>query len=147
MKVRIGFGLGTRTTLNDDGFGYDTVMLGQNGPLHIEIASLQQRLERPDHARVRAALAALEFETAIDLLSTYAGRGADLQAWLAHAEINRDRNLRLQYLAGLQLDSTSGMDAYHEIISRRQFPADLFRGSPDSVRALDDALLKPEVNP
>ena len=36
--------------------------------------------------------------SAVDLLGTYAGRKRDLAKWLEKAEINRDRNLRLQYL-------------------------------------------------
>ena len=36
----------------------------------------------------------------MDLFSTYAGRASDLKGWLKDAAINRDRSLRLQYLAG-----------------------------------------------
>jgi spermidine synthase len=133
---------------NDDvGFGYDTVMLGQANPLEIDIDALQQRFERPDHARIRVALYDLGFESAVDLLATYAGRFNDLKAWLASAEINRDRNLRLQYLAGLQLDSTKGADAYAEILGHRIFPADMFKASPSHLSALKDALAVPLINP
>ena len=83
----------------------------------------------------------------LDLLSTYAGRFSDLRTWLAPAEINRDRNLRLQYLAGLQLDSTKGADAFAEIVGHRQFPLDIFRASPDRLKALRDALTMPVTNP
>src|SRR5262249_39297542 len=59
---------------DDDGFGYDTVMLGQNGPLTIDVDALQQRFDRLDHDKVRDALKDLGLGSAIDLLSTYAGR-------------------------------------------------------------------------
>jgi spermidine synthase len=138
---------GTIWANDDDGFGYDTVMLGQANPLEIDIDALQQRFERPDHARIRVALYDLGFESAVDLLATYAGRFNDLKAWLASAEINRDRNLRLQYLAGLQLDSTKGADAYAEILGHRIFPADMFKASPSRLSALKDALAVPLINP
>jgi spermidine synthase len=138
---------GTIWANDDDGFGYDTVMLGQTGTLEVDLEALQQRLERPDHERVRLALSDLGFNSAIDLLSTYAARFPDLKAWLEPAEINRDRNLRLQYLAGLELDSNKGADAYLEIIARRVFPTDIFRAPPEKLKALNDALAVPIPNP
>ena len=134
---------GTIWANDDDGFGYDTVMLGQAAPLTIDVDALQRRFERPDHARIREALADLGLGSAINLLSTYAGRFSDLQRWLASAEINRDRNLRLQYLAGLHLDSNKGADAYAEMIEHRQFPLDLFRASPERLAELRQALNAP----
>jgi spermidine synthase len=138
---------GTIWANDDDGFGYDTVMLGQAAPLEIDLESLQHRLDRADHARVRLALSDLGFNSAIDLLSTYAARFADLRGWLHAAEINHDRNLRLQYLAGLQLDSNKGADAYLEIIGRRVFPTDIFRASPEKLKALNDVMAVPIPNP
>jgi spermidine synthase len=138
---------GTIWANDDDGFGYDTVMLGQADPLEIDVDALQQRLDRPDQARVRQALGNLGLGSAVELLSTYAGRFPDLQTWLATAEINRDRNLRLQYLAGLQLESTSGEDAYAEILEHRAFPKELFRASPRPLKVLQEALAMPLPNP
>jgi len=46
------------------------------------------------------------FNSAIALLSTYAGQASDLRSWLVDAGINRDGNLRLQYLAGLALNNS-----------------------------------------
>lgn len=138
---------GTIWANDDDGFGYDTVMLGQAEPLAIDLDALQERFDRPDHAHVRVALDDLGFHSAIDLLSTYAGRFSDLKTWLADAEINRDRNLRLQYLAGMELESTTGAEAYIEIISQRVFPTDLFRASPEKLQVLRDALAVPINTP
>lgn len=131
---------------DDEGFGYDTVMLGHVGPWKIDVDALQARFDRPDHALVRKSLDSLDLGSAIDLLSTYTGRHADLKAWLAPAEINRDRNLRLQYLAGLQLDSPHGAGAYDEMLSFRRFPADIFVASPDRLRRLK-LLLEPRPAP
>ena len=70
------------------------------------------------------------------MLSTYAGRAADMKVWLANAEINRDRSLRLQYLAGLHLNSTKGADAYAEMVGYRKFPDDIFIGKSPLRQAL-----------
>jgi spermidine synthase len=129
---------------DDEGFGYDTVMLGQAAPLQVDVDALQARLDRPDHARVRESLASLELGSAVELLSTYAGRYAGLKDWLGRAEINRDRNLRLQYLAGLRLNSQSGANAYGELLMLRHFPEDMFRAaSPDRLNALRTAFNSP----
>jgi spermidine synthase len=131
---------GTIWANDDEGFGYDTVMLGQDGPLTIDVDRLQARFEQASYARIRETLDGLGLGSAIDLLSTYAGRLPDLTAWLADAEINRDRNLRLQYLAGLQLDSNAGTEAYAQILGQRRFPADMFQASPTQLVALYRAL-------
>ncbi len=131
---------GTIWANDDDGFGYDTVMLGQAEPLKVDVTALQTRFDRSDHAPIREALSGLGLGSAIDLLSTYAGRQTELRTWLASAEINRDRNLRLQYLAGLQLESNKGADAYAQILQHRRFPRDLFIGSNAGVDALQHAM-------
>ena len=124
---------------DDEGLGYDTVMLGQTEPLAVEVDALQARLERADHFEVKATLGTVGLGSAISLLGTYAGRLQELKPWLATAEINRDRNLRLQYLAGLQLDSRKGSGAYDEILGLRLFPDDIFRGSESPLRQLRNA--------
>lgn len=120
---------GTIWANDDDGYGYDTVVLGQVEPLRVELDALQQRFERADHEGIRDSLAELDLHSPLDLLATYTGRQSELQNWLAGAEINRDRNLRLQYMAGLQLDSRTGADTYHEMLKYRSFPTDLFQAA------------------
>ncbi|MDP3071940.1 MAG: fused MFS/spermidine synthase [Opitutaceae bacterium] len=128
---------------DDDGSGYDTVLLGPTEPAVIDLEALQARILRPEYARVQRVLTQLGLGTALDLLSTYAGNLPDLRAWLHGAEINRDRTLRLQYLAGLQLESGAGAAAYREILALRKFPADTIRApDPDLIalrRRLDEA--------
>jgi len=114
---------------DDEGYGYDTVVLGQNEPLTIDLAALNQRLESKEYAAVKQSLADVGLGTAVTLLSTYAGRAPELAEWLKPAEINRDRSLRLQYLAGLQLESQRGANAYGEMLGKRHFPDDLFVGT------------------
>jgi spermidine synthase len=131
----------------DEGYGYDTVMLGQAEPLKIDVDALQQRLQQPDYAAVQQSLAGLDLGTARDLLATYAGRLPDLREWLASAEINRDRSLRLQYLAGMQLNSSEGSTAYGEMLDYRRFPPDIFQASPPTLSSLRQALQPPMVTP
>ena len=134
------FPQGTIWANDDEGRGYDTVLLGQAAPLRIDLEALEQRLERTDHVRIRADLTELGFASAVDLLATYSGRFSALQAWLAPAEVNRDRHLRLQYLAGLQLNSSTGAATYHELLDRRKFPGDLILASPARLQELQQAL-------
>jgi spermidine synthase len=56
-----------------------------------------------------------------------------LRPWLADAEINHDRNLRLQFLAGLGLNEYDQADIYSQILQYRRYPEGLFVGSPDKL--------------
>ncbi len=100
---------------------YDAILFGQVEPTVIDVDELQRRLDRPDHQLVKQSLREVgfgEFETAadgvvvpeegIDLLATYAGQAPLLKEWSRGAQINTDRNLRLQYLAGMSLNSNMG---------------------------------------
>ena len=84
-----------------------------------------------DHTAVLASLSEVGFKSLGDLLGTYAGHAADLGSWLQAAEINRDRNLRLQYLAGLQLNQYQAGTIYNEILRYRRFPEDHLIASAD----------------
>ena len=128
---------------DDEGYGYDTVVLGSLTPLAIDLDALQARLDRPDHAAARDALADVGLGSALGLMSTYAGQAPDLKAWLTGAEINRDRSLRLQYLAGLALNSSRGTDAYTEMLGHVTYPEALFRGSTFRREALRNSLFPP----
>jgi spermidine synthase len=108
------------------GTGYDAVAIGQLGPTRIDVPSLAARVDRPDHARVAASLKEVGFVWLGDLLGTYAGRGPDLGSWLEGAEINRDRNLRLQYLAGLASHAAGQHQTREAMRVRRTYPDDLF---------------------
>ena len=120
--------------------GYDIVLLGQNGPARIDLDALQLRLDRPDHSRVTKSLRELGLGTAVHLLSTYAGDAEGLRGWLHNAQINRDRNLRLQYLAGLAPNAQGAAEIYHEILRFRRFPAHIITASDDRARLLKGAL-------
>jgi len=108
------------------GSGYDVVLLGRDGPTRIDVDALDGRLRNSDHAVVALSLAEVHLGSAVALLSTYAGREAELKPWLAGAAINRDRNLRLQFIAGLALNAGHSGITYEHILSYRTFPEDLF---------------------
>src|SRR5215831_19361917 len=99
------FPQGTIWSNNLNGDGFDLVLLGQERPGSIQVDSVQARLDRPDYAPVVASLSDVGFHSAVELLATYAGRAQDLRPMLAGAQINNDLNMRLQYIAGLGLNS------------------------------------------
>ena len=121
------------------GRGYDLVLLGQVEPLRIDMNAVDERLARPDFAPVARSLREIGFGSAVDLFSTYAGSASTLAPWLADAEINRDRNLRLQYLAGLGLNTHEQAAIYRQMLSYRRPPVDLFDGSEAQFQALREA--------
>jgi spermidine synthase len=75
---------------------------------------------------VRKSLADVQFHSATDLLSTYVGQASDLTNWLKGAQINTDRNLRLQYLSGMGSNAARAAEIYEELLRYRQFPKHLF---------------------
>jgi len=131
---------GTIWANNKDGQGYDLLLLGQTEPVKINVDELQQRWDQLDRKSVAESLGDVGFGGTVSLFKTYAGRASDLQPWLAQAEINRDRNLRLQYLAGMGLNVNQGRLIFDEIVSYRRFPDDLFVGSGMRNTALRWAL-------
>lgn len=129
--------------LNTDGQGYDVVLVGQAEPLKIDIDAMQQRLDRPEYKAVAASLREVGYNSAIDLLSTYAVQASDLRSWLRNAQINTDRNLRLQYLAGMGLNLYEAPAIYDQILTYATFASNIFTGSPDRLRALRTAMTSP----
>ncbi|MDP2916255.1 MAG: fused MFS/spermidine synthase [Candidatus Aminicenantes bacterium] len=127
---------GTIWSNDFNGQGYDVVLLGRDEETAIDLDELQQRLDRGDHQAVALSIKELGLGTAADVLSTYAGRASDLTAWLKNAELNRDRNLRLQYLAGMGLNSYQSGIIFDQIVSLRRFPNDLILGSEKSLAVL-----------
>lgn len=118
---------------NTDGSGYDVVLVARLDDAPIDVDAWQARIDRPEAAVVKQSLAEVGFTSAFDLLRTYSGRGKDLGPWVANAEINRDSNLRLQYLAGFGFNFYIGSQIRDAILRYRTFPADYLMGSPASV--------------
>jgi spermidine synthase len=121
----------------NEGRGYDLVLLGTVDPVKIDVDAVQAKLERPEYARVRQSLREIGMNSAVDLFSTYAGRKPDLEPWLRDAAINRDRNLRLQYLAGLGLNLYQADTIYADMLRYvTKMPDDLFIATDATRQAL-----------
>jgi spermidine synthase len=124
----------------NQGQGYDTVLLGQADATRIDVDAMQARLMRPELASVAQSLGEVGFNSVIDLLATYAGRGPELAPWLKDAELNRDRNLRLQFLAGMGNNSYQGGPIYSEMLTYRTFPQEVFTTSGAAGMQLREAI-------
>jgi spermidine synthase len=131
--------------------GYDAVLLGQAEPAPIEIDQLQQLLNRDDYLTVRESLSEVGFgrgidpklpdsRIAINLFATYAGQAVHLKDWSLNAQINRDRDLRLQYLAGMYFNSYQSTKILQSILAHYRFPDNLFKGSGESIGMLKQTL-------
>ena len=126
-----------------NGDGYDLVLVGREENSLINVGQMQQRLDQPQYSRVAASLADVEFHSAVDLLATYVGRSSDLAPILANTQINEDLNLRLQYIAGLGINSSSAPRMYSELLSYRKFPEGLLSGGGESIERLQTLLGRP----
>ena len=124
-----------------NGAGYDMVFLGQVEPLKINLDEIQARLDRPDYAPVAQSLKDIGIGSAIDLFSTYAGGQPDLGPWVKDADLNTDANLRLQYIGGWGINSQLEDYLYLQIMKYRQLPQGMFSGSPQTMNAMQEALL------
>jgi spermidine synthase/MFS family permease len=138
--------------------GYDIVLLAQVPPVEkISIDRVQDWLA--SHPKVLASVKDVGFgvrpagtgapaavpappapEPSVDLLATYAGRARDMADWTKGAQINTDRNMRLQYLAGMAVDENQSTKIFDGILGHYRFPDDLIEGSPARLSALKQLL-------
>ena len=119
-----------------NGQGYDLVLFGQLENNRIDVDAVQARLADPANAPIAQSLKEIGINSAVELFGTYAGRRTDMANWLKDAQINTDKNLKLQYLAGLGLNLYQS-DAIYKAMSREsKYPDELFAGSPDTLSAL-----------
>ncbi|MDA1184495.1 MAG: fused MFS/spermidine synthase [Acidobacteria bacterium] len=131
-----------------NGQGYDLVLFGQVGDWRIDVDTVQARLDAPESEPIRRSLAEVGITSAVELFGTYAGSRTDMAGWLQGAEINTDRNLRLQYLAGLGLNQYQSAAIYRDMIVEAHYPDHLFEGSAETLtrlrgligRSLNDSL-------
>lgn len=114
---------------NIPGGGPELVALVHREPLRVDVDRLLDRLKQADHRDATASLAAVGFLSGLDLLASYGSSASDLVPWLKDAQLNHDRNLRLQYLAGWGLNTQRSGQIYDEILACRTFPEANFVGS------------------
>jgi spermidine synthase len=116
--------------------GYDLVLFGRLGDRGIDVDAVQTRLLSPEGTAIRQSLAQTGINSAVELFGTYSGNRLDMAKWLQDAEINTDRNLRLQYLAGLGLNLYQSANIYQNMIAGTRFPDRLFEGSAQTLDEL-----------
>jgi spermidine synthase len=83
------------------------------------------------------------FSSIYSLLGTYAGHETEMRPWLTGAEINRDGNLRLQYMAGMALNISLESVIYNDILKLRTFPRNLFDGAEERLQRVQAAMNDP----
>jgi len=125
-----------------NGQGYDLVLVGQLDPKPIDVDRVQTRLSDPANAAIARSLAEIGIYSAVDLFGTYGGRRDDMGGWLTGAQINTDRNLRLQYLAGLGLNNYRAAEIYRNMSAESRFPEGLFTGSEQTMQELRDTIAR-----
>lgn len=120
------------------GKGHDMILLGQAEPLKIDLDEMEHRFGyRDGSSKIPLLLTEIGMNSPVDLFATYAGRRSDLKEWLRGAAINRDRNLRMQYLAGMGLGLDDSAAIYAGLLAYRRFPEEFFvstEGRVDSLR-------------
>ena len=131
---------GTVWSNDIQGKGYDVVLSGHAAPQQIDLDSIQRELSQPEYAGVAQSLGEVGFGSAMALFATYGGQARDLAPWLAGAQINRDSNLRLPYLAGMGLNTYQNASIYDDMLKYRRFPDGLFVGSEAAKQYLREAI-------
>lgn len=126
-----------------NGAGYDLVLVGLADDDRIDVSRMIERFEHPRYAQVRASLAEVRLQNITDLLSTFAGQPADLSQWLEGAEINIDKNMRLQYLAGMGLNLYQNISIYNNMLEQGiSYPENLFVGDEAVLQELEGKITR-----
>jgi len=107
--------------------GTDLVMIAQDGPMRIDVDQIASKIEQ--NPKLARSLADVDFGYLVTLLASYFGRGPDLADWLKDAQINRERSLRLQYLAGAAVESYQQQEIYRTMATYRRYPTDILIAS------------------
>jgi spermidine synthase len=141
------FPQGTVWSNDIDGQGYDIILLGQSDDLVVDPDALQSRLDQEDHAQVLESLLDVDLGSSLAMLRTYAGSAEDLEEWCEGAEINHDRSLRLQYIAGMGLNQNVAAEIYDTLLLHRTHSAKMFPTKGILGRAFKIAIEKRRVIP
>ena len=112
------------------GTGYDVIAVGSEESTCDPGQLTRRVLENP---AVCQSLIEVEITSAATLQLMFAAYGSDLRGWLSDAQINRDRNLRLQYLAGLTPDGGIEQDLIDKITGQVPFAAETLSASREQT--------------
>ena len=124
-----------------NGRGYDLVLVGPKEATRYDVDKIEARLKSPEYAQVARSLSEVGINSAVELFANFAGQPSDMEGYLKDAQINRDRNLKLQYLAGMGLNLYQSDPIYQDIVTYAgKFPDNLFTGTSETIQALKDAI-------
>jgi len=110
------------------GKGYDVVLVGGAEPMHLDAGMIQRRMDFTP--AIGNSLRDVKITGAVDLLATYGANGADMNAWLAGAPVNRDFSLKLEYISGLALNAAEADAIYAHMTAGRAYPAAMIAAPP-----------------
>jgi len=130
-----------------NGYGYDLVLMGpkDDGPIKIDIDAMEQRLRSPEYKTLAQSMSFVGFPSATDLYATYLGDLASMGEWLKGAQINTDRNMRLQYVAGWAIHANMADPLYRKILAMRKIPRPYFTGSEAALGELYRRMHAPQA--
>ena len=131
--------------------------MNADGPVKIDVDAIEALLDRPEYRVVRSSLEEVGFgaggfqagndiggRVAVDMFATYAGQATDMKEWIDDAKsrglINTDRNLRLQYVAGLWFNTYISGQILNNIMENYRFPTEIFSGSEPNLAAMKQVL-------
>jgi len=83
-----------------------------------------------DEMRVRDSLGEIGIHAPLDILQSYSAQLSEMASWLQYSEINLDRNLRLEYLAGAALDRRVEDSIFSRMIADINYPDNLVHMIP-----------------
>ncbi len=109
--------------------------------MQINVSALDHRLKRPEYASVLQSLESIHVKNALGLLSTYAGNREDLIQWLVDAQINLDKNMRLQYLAGMGLNMDQTTHIFDDILTHLSFPEKIIIATDLDKKRLEQMII------
>ena len=112
------------------------MLLGQAGETKIDLDDIEQRLSSRTIRAWRNRCRTSVFRPRPTCSPPTPARRATWPRGWQDAQINRDRNLRLQYLAGLRSNWYRSEAIHQEMAAFRKFPDGLFDGSDASTLIL-----------
>jgi spermidine synthase len=118
------------------GSGYDGVLVGSVEPLKIDLTAMAAKLHSPAFAPVLQSLSEVNYGSVLSLFGTFAAHSSQLRNYLADAQLNRDRNLRLQYLAGMAVNHYDQSKIYSDLQTNGGWLDGVFTGDEVTLAAL-----------
>jgi spermidine synthase len=122
------------------GSGYDGVLVGSVEPLKVDLTAMEAKLHSPAFAPVLQSLTEVNYGSVLALFGTFAAHSSQLINYVADAQLNRDRNLRLQYLAGMAVNHYDQSRIYGDLQTNGGWLDGVFTGDAATLEALKSAI-------